>query len=227
MLMVASCVLVCCESERARAACCSVAHLPLRAQRPPRRSRGDAEEGTAGSVDRQNVQSIFSLVSVRVAMCVVCCSACVRETEMLWRRVPAMPVRGDDAVAVPRHGKRNAMHMLGSTQQSSTWRRAACVGGAAWPGMRCGTGSGRCRWCAGGGVDAACLHGAAENASASDVLTSFAEVTDIRTSVISEMTQIVMTFDVFDFKTGDPRRTVRWVVRPRGKSEERSTWTLR
>ena len=117
------------------------------------------------------------------------------------------------------------MHVLGSTQQSS-WPRSLCGWGGLARDAVCGAGSGRCRWYAGSGVDAAC-HAAAENASASDVLTSFAEVTDIRTSVISEMTQIVMTFDVFDFKTGDPRRTVRWMVRPRGKSEERSTWTLR
>ena len=76
MLMVASCVLVCCESERARAACCSVAHLPLRAQQPPRRSRGDAQEGTAGSVDRQNVQSMYIMVSVRGYVCYVL--LCVR-----------------------------------------------------------------------------------------------------------------------------------------------------
>ena len=51
-------------------------HLPLRAQRPPRRSRGDAEEGTAGSVDRQNVQSMYIMVSVRGYVCYVL--LCVR-----------------------------------------------------------------------------------------------------------------------------------------------------
>ena len=72
------------------------------------------------------------------------------------------------------------MHVLGSTQQSS-WPRGLCRWGGLARDAVCGAGSGRCRWYAGGGVDAAC-HAAAENASASDVLTSFAEVTDIRSS---------------------------------------------
>ena len=58
------------------------------------------------------------------------------------------------------------------------------------------------------------------------VFADIAEVTDIRSSDISEMTQIVNNSDLQTSKQSRTEET-GWMVRPLGKSKERSTWTLR